>query len=83
MLGCYLFNIGVDSLEESFNEDGSMPTTEVHEETLVRTDDFPAVSTPKRVGPSQMLAKSPIPGRNQDFAILPRVANVPHWVKNT
>ena len=47
VLGCYLFNVGVDDLEE-----GYIPTTEVGEqnEHLTRTDDFPAASTPSRVG---------------------------------
>ena len=82
VLGCYLFNIGVDDLEEGF-EDAALEDhqEEVHDETLVRTDDFPAMSTPVRVGRQEELLESPIASRSsQEFSILPRVANVPHWV---
>ena len=81
VLGCYLFNIGVDNLEEGFDNTTAAQVTEAHQETLVRTDDFPTVSTPKRVGLSEELLASPIPDRRQDFALLPRVANVPHWIR--
>ena len=78
-----MFNVGVDDFEEGFvEEDGQETQAEAHSETLGRTDDFPAASTPKRVGPVCNTAASPIPLRpTQDFTILPRVANVPHWVK--
>ena len=44
-------------------------------------NDFPAVSTPTRVGPSSEYAASPIMQRaNQSFELLPCVANVPNWI---
>ena len=83
VLGCYLFNIGVDDLEESYTM-AALPDSQrdIFEETLVRSDDFPATSTPRRVNQGSELLDSPIQRREPlDFAILPRVANVPHWVK--
>ena len=81
VLGCYLFNVGVDDLEEGF-EDTSETQVDAHPETLVRTDDFPAISTPTRVTHHTELSDSPIaPRTDLSFSILPRVANVPHWFK--
>ena len=80
VLGCYLFNVGVDDLEEDFTCDSGMQE-EAHKETLTRTDDYPAMSTPTRVAPQASPTDSPIQAREAvKFAILPRVANVPHWV---
>ena len=82
VLGCYLFNIGVDDLEEGFNNCGvNNLQSEVHEETLNRSDDFPAASTPSRVGHHADLTESPIARSSQQFTLLPRVANALHWVK--
>ena len=80
VLGCYLFNIGIDDLEDGFSTGHTQ--SEAHEETLGRTDDFPAVSTPKRVSnPFTHIAESPVQAPHAPtFEILPRVANVPHWV---
>ena len=78
VLGCYLFNIGVDDLEEGF--EGGQEQEEVHTETLCRQSDFPAASTPKRVKDQPETALSPIAGRRENFRILPRVANVPPWI---
>ena len=82
VLGCYLFNVGVDDLEEDFREDETIQE-EANIETLGRTDDYPAVSTPIRVGGHmEDLTVSPMQ-RSQDpstFRILPRVANVPPWI---
>ena len=80
VLGCYLFNIRVDDLEDGFLNKGCQQE-EVHQETMTRSDDFPAMSTPTRVTPQTALSESPIQARETvRFAILPRVANVPHWV---
>ena len=81
VLGCYLFNVGIDDLEEGFcPQDDLNDQDEAHEETLIRSDDFPAVSTPKRVNmPPSEITESPVQGA-PPFEILPRVANVPHWV---
>ena len=80
VLGCYLFNIGVDDLEEGFTP-GTDTQREAHAETLTQMDDYPAMSTPTRIGPQSLPAESPVQARESvRFAILPRVANVPHWV---
>ena len=83
VLGCYLFNIGVDNLEEGFQEAAcTNAQEEAHSETFTRTDDFPAASTPRRVGRDSEISDSPIPKRpGQEFDILPRVANVPPWIR--
>ena len=46
--GSVLFNIGVDDLEEDYGCEEELQQ-EAHQETLGRTDDFPAASTPIRV----------------------------------
>ena len=81
VLGCYLFNIGVDDLEEDYGRDEELQQ-EAHQETLARTDDFPAASTPIRVRETNEPAFSLINGRStQNFDLLPRVANVPPWIR--
>ena len=83
VLGCYLFNIGIDSLEEGFSPDG-LGQEDTQQETLNRTDDFPAASTPVRVQPKEReVEMSPIAGRYQaqGFELLPRVANAPPWAR--
>ena len=81
VLGCYLFNVGIDDLEEEFQTESTQH--EAYEETANRTDDFPAASTPARVrgGRSPSPAQSPIPNNAETFQILLRVANVPPWIK--
>ena len=84
VLGCYLFNIGIDDLEEGFEQDTAADRQkEAHEETLTRSDDFPAVSTPTRVGVfRQEPHHSPVPSLQcQQFMLLPRVANAPPWIE--
>ena len=75
VLGCYLFNIGIDDLKEGF--DGSEQEQEdAHKKTLCSTADFPAAS---RKQPDTTL--SPVANRRQSFELLPRVANAPPpWV---
>ena len=83
VLGCYLLNVGVDDLEEGLNEEEQRSDqAEAHKETLVRTDDFPAVSTPARAGSRRAdILESPVQAAGHNsFAILPQVANVPHWI---
>ena len=72
----------MDDLEDEFDNQAVVePQTNTHEETLTRSDDFPAVSTPMQVGRAVDINASPIACRNtQEFVLLPRVANVPHWV---
>ena len=47
VLGCYLFNVGIDNLEDSFLHEGGQQE-EAHQETMTRSDNFPAMSTPTR-----------------------------------
>ena len=78
VLGCYLFNIAVDDLEEGFAQ-----TAEIGEqnEHLTRSNDFPASSTPSRVGlPAADIGVFPI-GQPQGFVLLARIANIPPWIK--
>ena len=49
VLGCYLFNIGIDDIEEELS---TPPNTPEAIETGPAPRDFPVVSTPVRVGPS-------------------------------
>ena len=81
VLGCFLFNIGVDDLDEGFATDNLQE--DAHMETMNRSDDFPAASTPTRVrshcsgDPSiSPIAREPAGG----FQLLPRVANAPPWI---
>ena len=77
---CYLFNVGVDNIEEGCRYSGIRPE---EPETLSASNDFPAVSTPKRVtGSSQIPCLSPIPERDDTIQIefLPRPMNVPPWL---
>ena len=82
MWGCYLFNMGVDDLEEGF-QDSQPHQQEANEETLGRTDDFPAASTPKRVRDRPEMDMSPIASGacKRSFELLPRVANIPPWIQ--
>ena len=76
VLACYLFDIGVDDgfgqSNTTFDED--------KRETLTRTDDFPACSTPAH---EKTPAMSPIQEERpqQDFKIGCRVANVPPFLQ--
>ena len=75
--------MGVNDLEDEFPQDVRQETqAEAFEETNLRTDDFPTASTSQRVGPVEDMVAPPIAQRSaQNFTLLPRVANVPHWVK--
>ena len=80
VLGCYLFNIGVDDLEEDVDFTAREPV-EVREH-LTQTDDYTAFSTPTRVGLSgQDLGLSPIVRADYAVDFLPRIANVPPWLR--
>ena len=72
----------IDDLEEEYDH-GLDNQKEAHEETLTRSDDYPAVSTPVRVGGAgRDPLLSPVqPAQRPDFALLPRVANVPPWLQ--
>ena len=83
VLGCYLFNVEVDDLEEDFSFVGSETQMDVADETIGRTDDYPAVSTPLRVGPPIDVPVSPLCDPPEEMAIrfLPRIANIPPWIR--
>ena len=52
------------------------------QEHLTRSDDFPTVSTPTRVSTGMGLPNlSPIVGQELEFTLLPRIANIPPWLK--
>lgn len=75
-----MFNIGLDDLEDGYVEQHPDDHQEdAHEETLGRTDDFPAASTPCRVRYAEDLNMSPIQSapRQPEIEVLPRVANAP------
>ena len=76
VLGCYLFNLGVDDLEEGIDYSTQLPgKVRKH---LTCTDDYPVYSTPAKVSLSnQGLGLSPIDRAEQNVDFLPRVANVP------
>ena len=80
VLGCFLFNVGIDTIEDGCNYDSGV---RIEREHLGRTDDYPASSTPSRVTPSQETPDlSPIREEpSQDFEVLPRVANAPPWLR--
>ena len=79
VLGCYLFDIGLDDLEDGFHNN-TQEQEEAHSETLCNVSDFPEASTSKRVRDHPEAALSAIADRRNDFSILPRVANVPPWI---
>lgn len=84
ILGCFLFNLGVDDLEEDFVYKDENSQDE-HTETLTRTDDYPVFSAPTRVRPGlSEPSYSPVAGQvsvQQVFEIRYRVANVPPYLK--
>ena len=80
VLGSYLFNIGMDDLEEDVT--GGKEAFEEFEH-LPRSDDFPTASTPSRVGPPMAdLNATPVRGRNEyDLIFSSKAANVPPWLR--
>ena len=80
--GCYLFNVGIDDLEEDLQIDKHGPKPDIVEH-ITRTDDYPILSTPNRVGAGlSQPDMSPIgASREPNLALLPRIANVPPWLK--
>ena len=83
VLGCFLFNVGIDDLEDHCQYD---PTAEVEEpECITHNKDFPAASTPVRVSTRQpAMSMSPIreeKHNNQEYEFLPRAVNVHPWLR--
>ena len=79
VLGCYLFNVGIDDIEEECLYSQDMIPTEARG----ATNDYPAVSTPTRVRPTQAGPQlSPIREEEEGtgLQIGPRVANIPPWL---
>ena len=77
VLGCYLFNTGVDYIKEDciYND------IVLEHEHMTNEADSPTMSTPSRLTLSiSAMLFSPVPGdplRGVQF--LPRAANVPYW----
>ena len=69
VLGCYLFNIGVDDLEEGYLPRGDYQE-EAHSETFTRTDDYPVMSTPTRITPQDIPTESRSKPEKQSAASL-------------
>ena len=87
VLGCYLFNVGTDDLEEGF--DSHQTATQADHvpdsETLPRINSS-ATSTPDRRGTGLDGAMSPVMRREQEessfyIELLPRVVNSPGWLR--
>ena len=82
VLGCFLFNIGVDDLEEGFVYEPA--PLNIDREHLGRRDDFPAASTPSRIASNiSEVDISPLrtnDGGPQHVEFLPRVSNIPPWL---
>ena len=82
VLGCYLFNVAVDELElgHSCEETANEPP-----ETASHDQDFPAASTPVRVGRADRPPDvSPFIARTQpNFEFLPKAKNVPPWLRKS
>ena len=81
VLGGFLFNVGIDHLEDGC-QFPDMPFFDQHVETSASTADYPAASTPARISSFvEELAPSPIHTAGPDFVLEPRVANVPPWIR--
>ena len=85
VLGCFLFNVGIDSIEGGCDyEKISVPE---EQEYLTHQEDFPAMSTPSRVSTRQpAVLLSPIREERKeqarsDIEFLPQAVNVPPWLK--
>ena len=82
VLGSYLFNVGIDDIEEGFfpRTIEEIDTPEV--EHTPAPNDYPTCSTPKRVAPSSTVpSDSPMQKSGQDFLLLPTPVNVPPWLR--
>ena len=81
VLGSYLFNIGINDLEQGMIAAEEPPEEYEH---LPRTDDFPTSSTPTRVGPSMNDVNATPVRKRGDYNIVfsSKAANVPSWLKN-
>ena len=81
VLGCFLFNVGIDTLQDGCtycNTTATPPKLEHHN----HDQDFPASSTPTRARPSEdPPPQSPICSAESRFEILPRVPNIPLWIR--
>ena len=79
VLGCFLFNIGIDTIEDG-SERRDADRREV--EYINRVDDFPASSTPSRVTTGRLLPDlSPIREDGPQIELLPRAVNAPEWIR--
>ena len=83
VLGSFLFTVGIDDIEEGCVYPDA-PFVDLPGEHRLQEEDFPASSTPQRVRTSVQDAPfSPIQAASRDlgFALLPRVMNVPPWIR--
>ena len=79
VLGAYLFNVGIDTIEDGCQYPGTRLDTVEH---LVHRSDCPAVSTPLRVTTTRRSPSlSPIREDGQEIDLLPRTANAPPWLR--
>ena len=75
VLGGFLFNVGVDNLEDGCDYKETSPTRREHQPMV---SDCPATSTPTRVMPLDMLpTMSPIREEEPTLQFLPRTINIP------
>ena len=83
VLGSFLFNVGIDTIEHGclYSDDPFQDTQESHPAPA----DYPACSTPTRVGTRyRHVEESPIrtnPRSDQEIRLLPRAVNSPPWLR--
>ena len=83
VLGSFLFNVGIDDIEQdcAYPEEPFQDTMESHSSM----GDYPAASTPQRVGRSQeIFNESPIrinPNTDHQLQLLPSAVNTPPWIR--
>ena len=84
VLGCFLFNMGIDDLEEDCRY-RDVDEADDDRENQGRSGDFPACSTPTRIRPIGPRDTSMSPIREAEWGagliLTPRVANVPEWLR--
>ena len=79
VLGCFLFNVGIDTIEDGYTR-GNTDRREI--EYINHIEDYPAFSTPTRVGTGRRLPNlSPIREDGPQVKVLPRAVNAPEWIR--
>ena len=77
VLGCFLFNIGIDDIEKNIDNPDTIPATT---ETQASRHDYPAASTPQRVRPGCNELNYSHIRNEQEIEFLPKATNVPSWL---